>query len=118
MNNLDSERKPFTEDDRQTFADLYQKYHRRVYGICLHMTDNVDRILLAEVIAQLPAGYRDAVILHDIAGLEHSEIAQMKGRSVGTSKSQLHKGRIRLCRLISRGSRHQRLSSQSLPSPA
>src|SRR6266403_4811151 len=43
----------------------------------------VDRILLSEVIAKLPDGYREAIILHDIEGLEHSEIAQMKGRSIG-----------------------------------
>jgi DNA-directed RNA polymerase specialized sigma24 family protein len=51
----------------------------------------VDRILLWEVIAKLPDGYREAVILHDIEGLGHKEIGEMKGRSEGTSKSQLHK---------------------------
>src|ERR1051325_3734782 len=60
----------------------------------------VDRILLSEVIAKLPEGYRQAIILHDIEGLEHKEIAEMRGRSVGTSKSQLHKGRAMLRELI------------------
>jgi RNA polymerase sigma-70 factor (ECF subfamily) len=36
----------------------------------------LDRILLLEVIAQLPDGYREATILHDVEGLQHSEIAQ------------------------------------------
>jgi RNA polymerase sigma-70 factor (ECF subfamily) len=40
----------------------------------------VDGILLAQVIAKLPDGYREAVILHDVEGLDHSEIAQMKGQ--------------------------------------
>jgi RNA polymerase sigma-70 factor (ECF subfamily) len=60
----------------------------------------VDRILLSEVIATLPQGYREAIFLHDIEGLEHSEIAARRGRSIGTSKSQLHKARLRLRKLI------------------
>jgi RNA polymerase sigma-70 factor (ECF subfamily) len=64
-------------------------------------TNIVDRILLSEVIAKLPDGYRDAVILHDIHGLEHKEIARRKGRTEGTSKSQLHKARATLRALIS-----------------
>jgi RNA polymerase sigma-70 factor (ECF subfamily) len=60
----------------------------------------VDRILLSEVIAKLPEGYRQAIILHDIEGLDHREIAERRGRSIGTSKSQLHKGRAMLRKLI------------------
>ena len=63
-------------------------------------TNIVDRILLAEVMAKLPDGYREAVILHDIHGLEHKEIARRKGRTEGTSKSQLHKARATLRALI------------------
>jgi len=77
----------------------------------------VDRILLTEVIAQLPDGYREAIILHDVEGLEHSEIAKMKGRSIGTSKSQLHKGRSMLRALI-QGTRRSQVQRQSLPSTA
>ena len=76
----------------------------------------VDRILLSEVIAQLPEGYREAIILHDVEGLEHREIARIRGRSVGTSKSQLHKGRTMLRALITQGSRHRQGVRQSLPS--
>jgi RNA polymerase sigma-70 factor (ECF subfamily) len=60
----------------------------------------VDRILLSEVIAKLPNGYREALVLHDIEGFEHKEIAEMKGRTEGTSKSQLHKARRMLRALI------------------
>src|SRR5262249_55947900 len=60
----------------------------------------VDRILLTEVFAKLPEGYRQAIILYDVEGLEHSEIAEKRGRSVGTSKSQLHKARAMLRELI------------------
>src|SRR5215475_9140158 len=56
----------------------------------------VDRILLSEVFAKLPEGYRQAIILYDVEGLDHSEIAVKRRRSVGTSKSQLHKARTML----------------------
>ncbi len=167
--------KPLTDADQELFHDLYQLHHRRVYSICLRMTQDisvaedlthevfvqlfrtigtfrgesafttwlhrltvnhvlmyfrknkrrlqseqitesveilarraagnkrssiVDRILLSEVIAKLPDGYREALILHDIHGLDHKEIARRKGRSEGTSKSQLHKARVTLRALI------------------
>ncbi len=174
MNNSDKT-KPLTDADQGRFHELYQTHHRRVYSLCLRMTQDtsdaedltqeifvqlfrtvgsfrgdsafttwlhrltvnhvlmhfrkhkrrlrseqltenrempaqgavgnkptnlVDRILLSEVMAKLPDGYREAVILHDIHGLEHKEIARRKGRSEGTSKSQLHKARATLRALI------------------
>ena len=174
MNNSDKT-KPLTDAEQERFHELYQTHHRRVYSLCLRMTQDiadaedltqevfvqlfrtvgsfrgnsafttwlhrltvnhvlmhfrkhkrrlrseqltesgeipaqdavgnkptniVDRILLSEVMAKLPDGYREAVILHDIQGLEHKEIARRKGRTEGTSKSQLHKARIILRALI------------------
>lgn len=66
----------------------------------------VDRILLLEVIAKLPKGYREAVVLFDIEGLDHAEIAAKKSGSVGASKSQLHKARTMLRKLITQSSQH------------
>jgi RNA polymerase sigma-70 factor (ECF subfamily) len=60
----------------------------------------VDRIVLEKAIAQLPPGYRTVFVLHDVEGYEHEEIGQSLGISVGTSKSQLHKARMRLRELI------------------
>ena len=60
----------------------------------------VDRIALDKAISQLPPGYRTVFILHDIEGHEHEEIARLLGCSVGTSKSQLHKARMRLRQLL------------------
>ena len=60
----------------------------------------VDRIALDRAISQLPPGYRTVFILHDIEGHEHEEIARMLGCSVGTSKSQLHKARMKLRGLL------------------
>ena len=74
----------------------------------------VDRILLSEVITKLPEGYRQAIILHDIQGLEHREIAARIGRSIGTSKSQLHRARVMLRELIAGPS--QKVNSQSVAS--
>ena len=184
------ETRQLTYSEQQTFHELYQKYHERVYSICLRMTQNtsesedltqdvfirlfrtvgsfrgesafttwlhrltvnlalmrfrkrkrrpdqisekeelppyivtgtedpkrmriVDRILLSEVIMKLPEGYRQAVILHDIQGLEHREIAERRGRSIGTSKSQLHKGRAMLRGLIGGG--HQQMNGRSVAS--
>jgi hypothetical protein len=56
----------------------------------------IDRINLERCIQQLPAGFRKIFVLHDIQGYRHREIANLLGRSVGDSKSQLHKARKRL----------------------
>jgi RNA polymerase sigma-70 factor (ECF subfamily) len=56
----------------------------------------VDRLALEKSVAQLPPGYRSIFVLHDVEGYEHEEIAAMLGVSIGTSKSQLHKARMRL----------------------
>ncbi|HYX41330.1 MAG TPA: RNA polymerase sigma factor [Pyrinomonadaceae bacterium] len=162
--------------DASAFAEVYRRYHRRVYSLCLRMTQNVaeaeditqeifvqlmrkigsfrgdaafttwlyrlttnyvlmhfrkaqtrrelttadgqlptpairgreaagyvpllDRVALNTAIAQLPPGYRLIFIMHDVLGHEHEEIARLLGCGVGTSKSQLHKARMRLRGLI------------------
>jgi len=60
----------------------------------------VDRIALKNAIAELPNGYRRVFVLHDVEGFEHEEVARMMGISVGTSKSQLHKARLKLRGLL------------------
>jgi len=60
----------------------------------------VDRIALDNAIAKLPPGYRSVFVLHDVEGYEHEEVANMLGVSVGTSKSQLHKARLKLRDLL------------------
>jgi RNA polymerase sigma-70 factor, ECF subfamily len=56
----------------------------------------IDRMTLENAIRDLPAGYRITFVLHDIEGYEHNEIAEMLGCSIGNSKSQLHKARMKL----------------------
>lgn len=58
------------------------------------------RITLERAIGKLSPGYRLIFILHDIEGYEHNQIADMLGCSIGNSKSQLHKGRVRLRQLL------------------
>jgi RNA polymerase sigma-70 factor, ECF subfamily len=61
----------------------------------------ITRISLERAISSLAKGYRSMVILHDVHGFEHGEIARMLGCSVGTTKSQLHKARLKLRRELS-----------------
>ena len=63
---------------------------------------SITRIELERAIGELPPGYRLIFILHDVEGYEHREIADMLGCSIGNSKSQLHKARIRLLNLLRR----------------
>jgi len=56
----------------------------------------VDRVNIDRALGQLPPGYRLIFVLHDVQGYEHNEIAEILGCSVGNSKSQLHKARMRL----------------------
>lgn len=65
---------------------------------------SIDRITLSRAIEGLPPGYRAVLVLHDIEGYEHNEIAQILSCSVGNSKSQLHKARLKL-REVLRGQR-------------
>ncbi len=60
----------------------------------------LDRLALDEAIVKLAPGYRAIFVLHDIEGLQHLEIANILGCSVGTSKSQLHKARMKMRRLL------------------
>jgi RNA polymerase sigma-70 factor (ECF subfamily) len=86
----------------------------------LSLEGSLDRINLARCIAQLPAGFRTMFVLHDIQGYEHHEIANILGRSVGDSKSQLHKARKRLRELLHEiqrdKAREQRLAAAKMTS--
>lgn len=55
---------------------------------------------LEAALAELPAGYRAVLVLHDVEGLSHEECAEILGCRVGTSKSQLHKARAKMRELL------------------
>jgi RNA polymerase sigma-70 factor (ECF subfamily) len=58
------------------------------------------RIDVERALAQLPPGYREVVVLHELEGFTHQEIAELLGIDAGTSKSQLHHARRRQRSLI------------------
>ncbi len=60
----------------------------------------VTRLALARAIKKLPEGYRAIFLLHEVEGYQHHEIADLLGCSVGTSKSQLHKAKLRIRELL------------------
>ncbi len=73
---------------------------RDVGGPDMALIGSVDRVNLERAIGRLPPGYRTIFVLHDMEGYEHNEIAQMMNCSIGNSKSQLHKARMRLRDLL------------------
>jgi RNA polymerase sigma-70 factor (ECF subfamily) len=62
----------------------------------------VERIALTEAIKELPEGYRTIFLLHEVDGYEHREIAELLDCSVGNSKSQLHKAKLRIREFLKR----------------
>ena len=65
--------------------------------------DALDAVEASEVQAalmQLAEGYRAVLVLHDVAGMTHQEIAEVRGCAPGTAKSQLARARARLASLL------------------
>jgi RNA polymerase sigma-70 factor (ECF subfamily) len=70
---------------------------RREYGTRDGRLDSVvSRVALTRAISELPEGYRAIFLLHEVEGYQHREIAKLLGCSVGNSKSQLHKAKLRI----------------------
>jgi len=78
-------------DDDPTIADAGSK------GLAEQTVTKMD---LERALARLPEGCRAAFVLHDIEGLEHREVGDVLGIAEGTSKSQVHKARLRLRTLL------------------
>jgi len=74
---------------------------RRDFGAPdLRLSGSIDRLNLQRAVEQLPPGYKSVFVLHDVQGYEHNEIAEIMRCSIGNSKSQLHKARMRLRELL------------------
>jgi RNA polymerase sigma-70 factor (ECF subfamily) len=73
----------------------------------LALAGAIDRMTLARAIEDLPTGYRLIFVLHDVEGYEHNEIAGMLDCSIGNSKSQLHKARLKLRDALRRSSQQE-----------
>jgi len=73
----------------------------------LMLSGSIDRVTLERAVENLPPGYRLVFVLHDVEGYEHNEIADMLACSIGNSKSQLHKARMKLRDLLRTGARKE-----------
>lgn len=63
----------------------------------------VEPIDLTRAVDALPEGYRTVLVLHDVEGHTHEEIAAMLGIETVTSRSQLHRARRRLRETLAAG---------------
>ncbi len=91
-----------TEPDEETGGP-----RKQIGGPDLLLSGSIDRINLQRAIDQLPPGYKSVFMLHDVQGYEHNEIAEIMGCSIGNSKSQLHKARMRLRELLQEAQREK-----------
>lgn len=66
----------------------------------LRLSGAVDRIALRRAMLELPEGCRRIFALHEVEGYQHHEIAKMLACSVGNSKSQLHKAKLKMRDLL------------------
>ena len=100
-------------------AEFHQLIHIQVLEACLTHFCNIfcRDIVIAELaapaldvhgqldlerlVAQLPAGCRSVLVLHDVEGFTHEEIAASLGIAVGTSKAHLFRARRLLRRWLS-----------------
>jgi len=75
----------------------------------------IDRLRLKDAVARLPKGYRMIFTLHDIQGFEHHEIAAQLKCTIGNSKSQLHKARVRLRHFLTQREPPQERRNDAMP---
>jgi len=95
-----------TEGDAPTLKELVRS-DPQLLGV-------VDRIILKNALKQLPRGYKKIFLLHDLMGYEHHEIAEALGCAIGTSKSQLHKARVCLRRILRNETSTNALSAEPI----
>lgn len=76
--------------------------HERGHGVARRANSDqmLDRLSIEKAMRGLPPGYRAAFILHDVEGYEHEEVARQMGWTAGTSKSQLHRARAGLRKML------------------
>lgn len=80
----------------------------------LRLSGAIDRIALRRAMRELPEGCRQIFVLHEVQGYQHHEIAKLLDCSVGNSKSQLHKAKMKMRDLLFPKRRHlRRLASNS-----
>ena len=93
-------------ENHESNSDIFPQ--REIGQVDMRVSGVVDRVNLKRALRQLPRGSRRIFLLHDVFGYEHHEIAEALGCSVGNSKSQLHKARVRLRHFLQTGSSRNR----------
>jgi len=78
-------------------VDDFPTIHNRLVSCAPQL---LDRIALDAALRKLPSGSRSVFLKFDVEGYNHEEIAGLFGCSVGNSKSQLHKARRKLRKLL------------------
>lgn len=77
----------------------------------------VDRIALGRALEELPEGCRTIFALHEVEGYQHHEIAQLLDCSIGNSKSQLHKAKLKMRSLLFPKTKIRRRANKNVDSP-
>jgi RNA polymerase sigma-70 factor (ECF subfamily) len=72
----------------------------------------INQRILSQALDRLPPGYRRVLVLHDVEGHTHEEIAELLSVAPGTSKSQLHKARARMRELLEPGVSEREASNE------
>lgn len=85
-----NERFPYLEDEFEATRRLKISFGSQL----------LDRMALDAAVARLPSGCRSVFLKFEVEGYNHEEIAAIFGCSVGNSKSQLHKARRKLRKLL------------------
>ena len=102
-------KKPIAQTSLETITNPEEESNtspQEFGGPDLRLNGVIDRITLRAAINELAPGSRAMFILHDVQGFKHDEIAGMFGCSIGNSKSQVHKARMRLRQLLRKPSKH------------
>lgn len=81
----------------------YSPVPREFGGDDVELVGTVDRLALAQAANELPEGCRKIFLLHEVEGYEHHEIAERLSCSIGNSKSQLHKARLKMRKSLASG---------------
>jgi RNA polymerase sigma-70 factor (ECF subfamily) len=91
----------------------YTPLQREFGGDDTELMGTVDRVALTQAAKELPEGCRTIFILHEVEGYEHHEIAERLRCSIGNSKSQLHKARLKMRKLLASGKK--RIGRKRIP---
>lgn len=83
--------------DKKVYGELSGGFTSREYGVIdQKLGASVERIALLRAMEMLPPGCLQVFLLHEIEGYQHWEIAALLHCSIGNSKSQLHRARMRM----------------------